>query len=210
MAETLRPWVGDRVLEIGAGIANLTSRLTPREVYVASDINESYLGYLKNFAAGKPYLKVARVDLEDGETFAALEEDFDTAICLNVLEHVTDPVAALRNIRAALMPGGRAVIYVPAGQWLYSSLDDALGHRCRYSPKMLRKELEAAGFELEHLESFNRISVPSWWWNGKLLKRRSFSRVQLKLFDLLVPVLRRVDRFLPWSGLGLVAVGRRG
>ena len=210
MAETLRPWLGDRVLEIGAGIANLTSRLTPRDVYVASDINESYLGYLRSFSAGKPYLKVARVDLADGATFAALEDQFDTVICLNVLEHVTDPVAGLKHIHGALLPGGRVVVYVPAGQWLYSSLDDALGHRCRYSPAVLREELATAGFEVEHLESFNRISVPSWWWNGKLLRRRRFGRVQLKMFDLLVPVLRRVDHFLPWPGLGLIGVARRG
>ncbi len=209
MAETLSPWVGDRVLEIGAGIANLTSHLTPRDVWVASDINESYLGYLKNFSAGKPYLKVARIDLEDQATFAALEDRFDTVICLNVLEHVADPVAALRHIHGALMPGGRAVLYVPAGQWLYSSLDDALGHRCRYSPATLRKELEVAGFEVEHLKSFNRTSVPGWWWNGKVLRKRRFGRVQLKAFDLLVPAIRRLDRFLPWSGLGLIAVARR-
>ena len=130
-------------------------------------------------------------------------------ICLNVLEHVADPVAALRHIHGALMPGGRAVLYVPAGQWLYSSLDDALGHRCRYSPATLRKELEVAGFEVEHLKSFNRTSVPGWWWNGKVLRKRRFGRVQLKAFDLLVPAIRRLDRFLPWSGLGLIAVARR-
>ena len=209
MGETLRPWVGSRVLEIGAGIANLTSRLTPRDVYVASDVNESYLGYLNNFATGKPYLKVARVDLADRATFDALEDRFDTVICLNVLEHVADPIAALRNIHGALMGGGRVVLYVPAGQWLYSSLDDALSHRCRYSPAMLRAELETAGFEVEHLQSFNRTSVPSWWWNGKVLRRRMFGRVQLKIFDLMVPIVRRLDRFLPWPGLGLIAVARR-
>ena len=42
-----------------------------------------------------------------------------------------------------------------------------------------------------------------------MLRRRSFSRLQLKLFDLAVPVLRLVDRLLPWNGLGLVAIARR-
>ncbi|MFQ5524843.1 MAG: glycosyltransferase [Thermoanaerobaculia bacterium] len=209
MASALEPWIGSRVLEIGAGIGNITGWMIPRDRYVASDINENYLHYLTNFAGGKPYLDVARVDLEDTETFAALGADFDTVLCLNVLEHVRDPLAALRNIYSILEPGGRAVIYVPAGQWLYSSLDDALEHRCRYGRDQLREELESCGFEVEHLQSFNRASLPGWLWNGKLLRRRGFSRIQLKLFDVMVPILSRVDRLIPWPGLGLIAVGKK-
>ncbi|MDX1503532.1 MAG: glycosyltransferase [Thermoanaerobaculia bacterium] len=209
MAQTLEPWVGHRVLEIGAGIGNLTGWLIPRDHYLATDINANYLGYLRNFAGGKPYLDVARVDLEDPASFAPLAGRFDTVICLNVLEHVADPVKALRNLGSALAPGGRLVLYVPRGQRLFSSLDEALGHRCRYERDMLRSELAATGFEIEKMRDFNRASVFGWWWNGKVLRRRSFSRVQLKLLDLLVPLFRRLDRLLPWSGLGIVAVARK-
>ena len=43
MVQTLAPYIGDRVLEIGAGIGTLTSQFIPREFYLASDINPSYL-----------------------------------------------------------------------------------------------------------------------------------------------------------------------
>jgi len=109
----------------------------------------------------------------------------------------------------ALQPGGRLVLYVPVGPGLYSSLDEALGHRCRYSVEGLKAELEVAGLQVEKTQSFNRVSVPAWWFNGKVLRRRSFSRIQLKLFDLMVPILRRLDRFLPWPSLGLIAVAKR-
>jgi glycosyltransferase involved in cell wall biosynthesis len=209
MADALSPWIGSRVLEIGAGIGNITSFLIPRDRYIASDINDHYLHYLNNYAGGKPYLDVARVDLEDPETFAELGEAFDTVVCLNVLEHVRDPLTALANLHSTLARGGRAVIYVPAGQWLYSSLDRALEHRCRYDRKMLAGELESVGFEVEHMQSFNKASVPGWFWNGKILRKQGFSRLQLKIFDWLVPLLRRIDRILPWKGLGLIAVARR-
>jgi SAM-dependent methyltransferase len=209
MSDTLRPFLGHRVLEVGAGIGNLTSCLIPRDLYVASDLNDSYLDYLRNLAAGKPYLSVARVDLEDGGTFARLQHSFDTVVCCNVLEHVRDPIGSLRNIYETLSPGGRVVLYVPAMQRLYSSLDEALGHRCRYSVEMLESELRAVGFEPEHFSRFNRAGVPGWLWNGKVLKRRTFNRTQLKIFDLLVPLLRRVDHLLPWPGLGIIAVARR-
>jgi len=74
---------------------------------------------------------------------------------------------------------------------------------------MLERELAATGFELAGTRFFNRAAVFGWWWNGKVLKRRNFSRFQLKIFDLFVPLLRIFDRFLPWNGLGLVAVARR-
>ena len=198
----LRPWLGHRVLEVGAGIGNLMSYLIPRDLYVASDLNDSYLDYVRNMSIGKPYLKVARVDLEDGNTFVSLATSFDTVLCCNVLEHVRDPIGSLQNICDTLSPGGRVVLYVPAMQSLYSSLDDALGHRCRYSVEMLEQELRSVGFEPEHFERFNRAGVPGWLWNGKVMKRRTFNRAQLKIFDLLVPVLRRVDHLLPWPGPG--------
>jgi glycosyltransferase involved in cell wall biosynthesis len=209
MAEAVRPYLGARVLEIGAGIGNMTTWLLPRERYVASDINEQYLHYLRSSAAGKPYLEVAKVDLEDAKSFEPLAGQFDTVVCLNVLEHVRDPLQALRNIHTALAPGGRAVLYVPQGKALYSTLDEALSHRVRYDRESLLAELTATGFELETDRQFNRTSVPAWWFNGKVMRRRNFSRLQLKTFDVLVPLLRRVDRFVPWPGLGIIAVARR-
>ena len=209
MADTIRPFVGDRVLEIGARIGNITSLLLPRDLYVASDINPNYLHYLRNLSTGKPYLQVAAVDLEDAAVFEEFRESFDTVICLNVLEHVRDPIGALSNVYQALLPGGRLLLYVPRGKWLYGTLDQALQHRCRYEVSGLKQELEAVGFQPGSLRMFNRCSVPAWWWNGKILRRSSLSRLQLKAFDLLVPVLRYVDRFFPWGGLGIVAVARK-
>ena len=67
----------------------------------------------------------------------------------------------------------------------------------------------AVGFDVEEMRSFNRLSVPGWWWNGKVMKKKSFSRIQLKMLDVAVPMLRRLDGFVPWSGLGLIAIARR-
>jgi SAM-dependent methyltransferase len=209
MAEAIEPHVGARVLEIGAGIGNITTWLLPRDFYLASDINPHYLDYLKNLSLGKPYLQVARIDLEDSRCFEPWRGKFDTAVCLNVLEHVRDPLLALRNMYDALEPGGRLVLYVPQGQQLYSSLDEVLGHRCRYSKEMLSEELRSIGFELETLRDFNHFGVPGWILNGKILKRRHFSRNQLKIFNVLVPAIRRIDNLIPGQGLGIIAVARR-
>jgi len=209
MAETLMPHMGARVLEIGAGIGNISGWLMPRDRFVASDINPFYLDYLTNLAINRPYMEVMRIDLHDASTFATIQRQFDTIVCLNVLEHVPDPLVALRNMNSALEEGGRALIYVPQGPWLYSSLDTVLGHRCRYTPEALRQELEATGFTVESMSGFNRASVPGWYLNGRIMKRSHLSRSQLKLFDTMVPLLRRIDKWIPLPPIGIVAVARK-
>jgi glycosyltransferase involved in cell wall biosynthesis len=209
MADAIRAQIGARVLEIGAGIGNITTELLPRDLYVASDVNPHYIAYLENMALGKPYLQVAELDLEDAACFERWAGQFDTVVCLNVLEHVRDPLLALRNMRSALHPGGRLVLYVPQGPGLYSSLDKALQHRCRYRKEDLAEELRQTGFQVESLRDFNRVSVPGWWFNGKLLRRTEFGRLQLKLFNMIVPLVRRLDAVVPMPGLGIIAVAVR-
>ena len=126
MADTIRPYLGERILEIGAGIGNLTANLVPRTVYWASDINPQYLDRLEKLKATRPYMHVSYTDATTGESFPA--EEFDTVICLNVVEHLEDDVKALRNIRASLDKNGRAIILVPNGPGLYGTLDEVLGH----------------------------------------------------------------------------------
>jgi SAM-dependent methyltransferase len=209
ISDALRPWVGARVLEVRAGLGNLTLSMIPRDLYVATDVNPNYLHYLQNFAAGKPYLRVDRVDVEDATSLESLHATFDTVICFNVLEHVDDPVTTLANLLSVLEPEGRLLIYVPHGSSRYSSLDAALGNRRRYDRTQLESELQAVGFELERTEDFNRLAVPVWWWNGKVLKRNGLGRLQLKILDMMVPALRRLDRLAPWTGLALIAIARK-
>lgn len=206
MGKTLRPLVGKRVLEIGAGIGTLTNQFIPRQLYVASDINPHYLRYLESYSVGKPYLHILRVDAGDPEHFDGLKEKFDTAIMVNVLEHLADPKLALKNLWSALEPGGKAIVLVPQHPRLFGSLDQVLQHRERYTPKKLEQELTEVGFNVEQLFDFNRVSVPGWWLNGRLLRRRRFSRVQLKILDLAMPLLRRIDRLWPWHGLSVIGV----
>jgi glycosyltransferase involved in cell wall biosynthesis len=209
MADVLHPYVGARVLEIGAGIGNLTSILIPRDRYTASDVDPNYLGYLGNFGEARPYMDVRQVDLEESADFDEIEASYDTVVCLNVLEHVPNEAQAVRNLHRALEPGGRAIVLVPQGPKLYGTLDKALGHERRYTPESLRQALIRDGFEVERIFEFNRAAVPGWWFNGKILRRRHFSRFQLKLFDWMIWLLRRIDGLFPWHGISLIAIARR-
>jgi len=209
MADTVRPYLGMRVLELGSGIGNMTQHLSlGRRSYVASDIDEEHMARLRVRFRGRPNLEIRKADLCDSSDFEPLLGAFDSVVCLNVVEHVKDDLGALRNIFSALKPGGRAVILVPQDQKAYGTLDEVLGHYRRYSEAQLRERMEAAGFEVERILHFNRVTRPGWRLNGQLLKRRSFSRFQLRIFDTLVPLWRRIDRLFPWPAVSVIAVGR--
>jgi glycosyltransferase involved in cell wall biosynthesis/protein-L-isoaspartate O-methyltransferase len=209
MADTVRPLVGTHVLELGSGIGNMTQHLARgRKIYVASDIDEEHIARLRVRFRGRPNLEVRRCDLCNAADFEPLRGTFDSVVCLNVLEHVEDDLGALRNIFSALKPGGRAIVLVPQDQKAYGTLDEVLGHFRRYSEAQLRARMEEAGFEVESMRHFNRVTRPGWRFNGQVLKRRSFSRFQLRVFDTLVPLWRRIDRYFPWPAVSLIAVGR--
>jgi len=210
MADTIRPYVGRRVLEIGAGMGNLTRQLVAgRKRYVATDIDREHLERLSSRLSHRPNLEIAELNAACPENHAPFQGQMDTVICLNVLEHIEDDLQALRNIRSMLEDSGCAVILVPSGQSIYNSLDEELGHFRRYSEDQLRERMTAAGFEVETILQFNRASRPGWWLNGSVLKRRTISRVQLRNFDRLVWLLRRVDAHLPWPQTSIIGIGRK-
>ena len=209
MADVIRPYLGDNVLEIGAGTGNLTLQLVPRPLYWASDVNPLYLDYLKKLAADRPYLQVGYTDGEEGQSYPR-DRKFDTVICLNVVEHLSNDLRALQNIHNALIDGGRAIILVPYGPWLFGTLDRVLGHHRRYTREQLSDLAVRAGFQVEALLSFNRAGVLAWWLNGRLLRRKTFGIWQIKMLNLLTPIFRLLDSWLPLPPLSLIAVLNKG
>jgi SAM-dependent methyltransferase len=86
-------------------------------------------------------------------------QSIDYAYSLNVLEHVSDDVAALRTLHAKLKPNGRLLIYVPALQWLYSQFDRRIGHLRRYSVRTLSRILQSADFRIERIRYVDSLGV---------------------------------------------------
>jgi glycosyltransferase involved in cell wall biosynthesis len=209
MAEVIRPFLGTRLLEIGSGTGNLTRRLVPRDVYVASDVNPLYLKTLENLTSDRPYLAARYTDVTDLASFPSLAGGFDSVVCLNVVEHVDDDLLALRNIRNVLSRDGRAVVLVPQGPWNFGTLDEVLGHKRRYTEASLRKVAEEAGFTVKKVVRFNRISSIPWFVNGRVLRKRSFGLLQIRVVDWITPISRVLDRFLPLPPLSLIAVLER-
>ena len=210
MTRVLRPYVGDTVLELGAGIGNIAARLMARRLhYVAAEKDPLYLHALGNRFLRTPNVSVLKLDPEHPRDYQDAGGPFDTVLCLNVLEYVDDPAAVVRSAACVLRPGGSLIVLVPQTPALYGTLDKTLGHRRRFSLAQLRSLLQEAGFRVSGMRQLNKMGTPGWWFHGKLLRSRHISKVTLKIFDKTVWIWRRVDGLLPWRGLSLIAVAAK-
>jgi glycosyltransferase involved in cell wall biosynthesis len=210
LARTLRPHLGDAVLEVGAGIGNLSGRLMSRRlVYVAAEKDPLHLHALRNRFLRTPNVMVRRIDLESPGDLAGLENSFDTVLCLNVLEYLDSPGDAIDALGAVLKPRGVLILLVPQSPGLFGSLDRGLGHKRRFSLGEMRALLGPRGFAVERVYDFNRAGTPPWFAYSRLFGSRNISKLVLKAFDKTVWIWRRVDRLMPWRGLSLIVVARK-
>jgi SAM-dependent methyltransferase len=175
--------------------------------YVATDTDEESLNELRARLEYRPDVEAGFFDFSRQEEVAEFERSADTVVCLNVLEHVAEDRAALANIRRCLRPRGIAIVLVPQGPELFGSIDEVLQHKRRYTKDELVEKMAGAGLRVERVLEFNRATRPGWYFNSRVLRRKTISSVQLGVFDLLVPVWRKVDARLPWPANSLIAIG---
>jgi len=210
LTRIVRPYLGDTVLELGAGIGNLCGSLMGRRLlYVAAESDPLYLHALRNRFLRTPNVVVLALDPERAEDFQEAGGPFDTILCVNLLEYLDHPEIALRAAANVLTPGGSIVVLSPQGPALYGTLDKTLGQRRRFSRSGLRAFLEQNGFQVKEMRQVNKIGTPGWWLFGKVLRRKNLSKPMLKIFDKTIWIWRRIDPVLPWRGLSLIAVASK-
>ena len=135
----------------------------------------------------------------------------DTIVCINVLEHVEDDVAALDNMFSILTEEGKLILLVPAFQFMYGTIDRLVGHYRRYSKRDIETKLVTAGFYVKSISYMNCIAPFGWFLNNRILKKQEESPYQVVFYDrFVVPWLRKIEQiFIPPFGLSLVVVGEK-
>ena len=208
-------YVHGNTLEIGSGIGNISSFLLKDQTQVSlSDLRPEYCRLLQNKFGHDPHLqRIYELDLSL-ENFSSehpeLLEKFDTVIALNVIEHIADDLLGIRNAKTLLKNKGKLIILVPAGQWLYNSIDQELGHYRRYSKSGLRNLMETAGLEITDCRYFNAAAIFGWWFSGNILHEKIISPVKLNLYNRMIPFFRLVDWFVtPFTGISVISVGMK-
>jgi SAM-dependent methyltransferase len=146
-----------RLLDVGAGtFANLP-------------MLEEF-GSVTGLEASAEAIAIARVQLGESRVHAILGElpagvpadrRFDVVTAIDVLEHLEHPVESLRAVRAALEPEGWLFATVPAWEFLWTVHDDTNHHFRRYTPALLREQLEAGGFRVAWWSGYNALLFPA-------------------------------------------------
>lgn len=204
-----------RILEIGSGIGNISGLLLKdHSPVMLSDLRQVYCDKLQQRFGNNPRFEGAvQLDIAEDhfrQKHASLLGSFDTVIALNVVEHIKNDTKAVDNCKQLLKPGGKLIILVPAYQWLFNSFDVELGHFKRYTLKELGKLLTSSGLELAYTRYFNLAGIPGWWLTGSVMKKKVIPGGQLKIFNLLVPIFRLLDKIvLRKAGLSAIAVGTK-
>ncbi len=158
---------GYLILEVGCGTGNVLRILRqacPDGVVVGLELWFDGLRFAQDRSAGP----LVQGDVRN----CPFGKPFDMIGMFDVLEHVPQELETLSALRAALAPGGRLVLTVPAHQYLWSYFDEAAHHCRRYSSQEIRDKLVRAGFEVEFLSPFMSCIFPIVWLFRKVGNRR--------------------------------------
>ena len=203
----LGPYIGKKTLEIGCGIGNLTFYLQHLTNLTCLDVSDFYIAHMR---IDYPTIKFYRNDIADEKVRELKHAEFDTITCINVLEHIEDDKKALQNMFDILQPKGRVLLYVPALQFLYGSVDKTISHYRRYNKNQLEKLLNEVGFIIEKIFYTNIIGTLGWFVNSKIQRKKNLSYWQIIAFDKFVPIIEKIEKHmnLPF-GMSLLAIARK-
>lgn len=157
------------VLEIGCSSGSLLRLLHTELAGAALAGADVVSGPLRRLASNLPGVPLLRFDLVN---CPLPEACVDIVVLLNVLEHIADDVAALRQVRRILKPGGAAVIEVPASPGLYDDYDRALRHVRRYRLRDLIRSVREAGLVVERRSHLGFSLFLGFWLVKKFHRRR--------------------------------------
>ena len=203
--------IGRRVLEVGCGVGNVTQLLQDRDLVMGIDVEQACVQERALRYAGRANIVTRCLDVLD-PAFTDLERyDFDSIVCLNVLEHVRDDAVALTHMHSVLRPGGRVVLIVPAFESLYGPIDANLGHYRRYSKRHLLQLAGSLGFETAVVHYMNIAGFFGWWFNACVLRKTEQSEAQIRFFDSwIVPVQSKLEALVrPPCGQSIFLVLRK-
>jgi glycosyltransferase involved in cell wall biosynthesis len=210
MYESVKPWLGARVAELGVGRGNMSQHIRRHDQVLLTDYRLDYLLGLQERWGRRPNLRIGKLDMTVHEDYELLREFApDSVVFFNVLEHLEDDRAVLRSLSETVPEGCRLVVLVPYNMKLYSKFDEELGHHRRYSEWELEGKMREAGFEVEKQFFFNKAGVFAWYVANTLGGQKALKPWQLRLYGALTPVFRVLDSILPTSGLSTVVIARK-
>jgi SAM-dependent methyltransferase len=204
------PYLGRRVVEVGAGIGTFAEHLldaAPGTELTLVEPAANNFPHLRARFAGRTGVRTVQGYLGD----AGAPGIADSVVAVNVMEHVRDDAAFLADAHRLLAPGGHALLFVPALPAIFGTLDEAFEHFRRYTRPVLDERLRGAGFTPLRVAYTNLPGVAAWWLSGKVLRRRTVSARDARVYDRwVIPWVQALERvWTPPLGQSLLAIARK-
>ena len=137
------------IFELGCGTGEVTSFLNKYGRTKSIDVSPEAVKYCKEKGLKNVFLQdVVEYDVKKEAN------KYDYAFALDVLEHIQDDTAAMKNTYDVLKPGGYFIVTVPAYKFLWSHHDEALHHKRRYHSLEISQKLKDTGFEIRKISHF--------------------------------------------------------
>lgn len=144
---------GARILDAGCGSGRNMVDLARHGAVTGVELSPLSAGLARERAVG---------DVIEGSVMDMpfANSSFDLSLSLDVVEHLADDVAALKELRRVTAPGGALLVTVPAYQWLWSGHDEINHHHRRYNRRSLLAAAQQAGWRCERTTHFNSLLLP--------------------------------------------------
>lgn len=176
-----------RVMDFGAGIGTLAkifleiTRIKPD----CLEIDPKHLSLLK------------KSGFKSSSSLNNFNKNYDFIYSSNVLEHIQDDISTLKSLRSHLTSDGNLALYVPAFNFLWSSMDEKVGHCRRYTKKTLTSKLVESGYKIEKISYHDSVGfVLSILFKYLGNKNGEPSSMSLYFFDIfLLPLTKFLDFF---------------
>ena len=180
LVRELQTHLRGRVLEVGAGIGQMTAELKQLPQVDQLVSVEPDPKFCRLFREAHP----AQTLIEGTVHSVPKSEPWNAIVSVNVLEHIREDQAELDAYHNLLSPTrGSLCLFVPARPEIYAPIDRAFGHYRRYTRRTLSSRLREAGFQIVRLRYFNLPGYFGWWLMFRVLKKSCFNPGGVRWFD---------------------------
>ena len=206
MYNIFAPFVGKRVVDIGAGVGNMMQfYIDNAELVVATDVFESQLSVVEERFKEKTdktkQLVTLVLDVEKMNPLDFVQYSLDTVISINVLEHIEDDLLALNNMKNILPSGGVIILLVPAHSRLYNRFDKNAGHHRRYDKGQLSLLAEKLDMRVLKNRYFNFFGILPYYFKGKFGRQKkddtfssSLGEINSRFYNMAACILEPIER----------------
>lgn len=204
------------ILEIGCGAGEITQDLQKYGTVLGNDVSETALAACRS----KGFQNLLYGDINQLD-LSSYTKKFDLILALDVLEHIQNDMEAMQRIIKLLKPGGIFLVAVPAYKFLWSSHDEALEHKRRYTSFEIITKLKDTGFSIlknSHFVFWSFFPIALVKFLGNFLGRNAYpksSYIELPDFlnNFMIKVLefetRMIDKLYLPLGTTIVVVAKK-